>query len=304
MLKQHSVENYTSKLNLIFINSLRGIENEKTLMSHTEKIYYFIVNYEKETVEKLRDMDFEEVVTKRFSGGSTRFESSEELANYIENEIQLIESGVPLRAIKQQRNVDFIKTDNFDRDLVGKAHWAQQRLNPRVILEEEDDTPTPPPKAEARQSRKVTNNNADKQPTPALRSRKVVMEEEQKINGKRMIQERERSQSESKKKVKINDVPEYAPQIVKHNNTKVEQMQFVNKIVSGSGHKQKTIIVIMPVGIPGMGKSTFVDTQLKPYLESISDVKFVTFSSDAIRKDIIDDTMARNKAQGVNKSRD
>lgn len=99
-------------------------------------------------------------------------------------------------------------------------------------------------------------------------------------------------------------MPEYAPQIVKHTNTKVEQMQFINKVVSGGGHRQKTIIVIMPVGIPGMGKSTFVDTQLKPYLESISDVKFVTFSSDAIRKDIIDDTMARNKAQGVSKSRD
>ena len=78
----------------------------------------------------------------------------------------------------------------------------------------------------------------------------------------------------------------------------------MNKIASGGGHRQKTIIVIMPVGIPGMGKSTFVESQLKPYLESISDVKFVSFSSDAIRKDIIEDTMARNKAQGISKSRD
>ena len=60
----------------------------------------------------------------------------------------------------------------------------------------------------------------------------------------------------------------------------------------------------MPVGIPGMGKSTFIQSQLKPYLESIPDVKFVTFSSDAIRKDIIDETMARNKAQGITKTRD
>lgn len=73
-------------------------------------------------------------------------------------------------------------------------------------------------------------------------------------------------------------------------------MQFLNKVTGGAGHKQKTIIVIMPVGIPGMGKSTFVDTQLRPYMESISDVKFVSFSSDAIRKDIIDETIARNKA--------
>jgi ribosome biogenesis GTPase A len=69
---------------------------------------------------------------------------------------------------------------------------------------------------------------------------------------------RDRSQSESKKKVKINDVPEYAPQVAKQVN-KVEPMQFINKM-TGGGHKQKTIIVIMPVGIPGMGKSTFVET--------------------------------------------
>ena len=124
MLKQHSVENYTSKLNLIFINSLRGIQNETSLMSHTEKIYYFVVNYDKETVEKLRDQDFEEVITKKFSGGSTRFESAEELAAYIDNEIQLIESGVAIKAIKHQRNVEVIKTDNYDKDLVGRAHWA------------------------------------------------------------------------------------------------------------------------------------------------------------------------------------
>jgi hypothetical protein len=124
MLKQHSVENYTSKLNLIFINSLRGIQNETSLMSHTEKIYYFVVNYDKENIEKLRDQDFEEVITKKFSGGSTHFESAEELAAYIDNEIQLIESGVAIKAIKQQRNVEVIKTDNYDKDLVGRAHWA------------------------------------------------------------------------------------------------------------------------------------------------------------------------------------
>ena len=60
----------------------------------------------------------------------------------------------------------------------------------------------------------------------------------------------------------------------------------------------------MPVGIPGMGKSTFINNSLRPYMESIADVKFVSFSSDAIRKDILDETMARNKSQGINKTRD
>lgn len=58
----------------------------------------------------------------------------------------------------------------------------------------------------------------------------------------------------------------------------------------------KTILVIMPVGIPGMGKSTFIETQLKPYIESQPGIKFVSFASDAIRKDLVDETLAKNKA--------
>jgi hypothetical protein len=52
----------------------------------------------------------------------------------------------------------------------------------------------------------------------------------------------------------------------------------------------------MPVGIPGMGKSTFIETQLKPYIESQPGIKFVSFASDAIRKDLVDETLAKNKA--------
>ena len=146
-----------------------------------------------------------------------------------------------------------------------------------------------------------------------MKNRKVVIEEEQKQRSTRVVnnnQERNgRSESESKKRVKINEVPEYAPQTAKPViKSKVEtQVQFSNqnvKLATGSGHRQKTIIVIMPVGIPGMGKSTFVENQLKPYFESIPDVKFVTFASDAIRKDILEDTLARNKSQGINKTRD
>ncbi len=47
MLKQHTA---TSSLNLIFINSLKSIENENSLVSHTERIYYFIVNYTPENL--------------------------------------------------------------------------------------------------------------------------------------------------------------------------------------------------------------------------------------------------------------
>ena len=146
MLKQHSVDNFSSKLNLIFINSLRGIENETSLVSHTEKIYYFIVNYDKQTLEALKSLTFESVTTQRFSGGSTRFETAEELSQYIESELELIEAGTALAAIKRQRNVELIKTDNFDRDLVGRAHWAHQRLNPTVIIADDDEDVKPTPK--------------------------------------------------------------------------------------------------------------------------------------------------------------
>lgn len=179
MLQQHTVDNFSSRLNLIFINSLRGIENEQSLVSHTEKIYYFVVNYDRQTVEALRDHDFEEVNAKRFSGGSTRFENAEELTQYIESEIELIEAGTALSAVKRQRNVEIIKTDNFDRDLVGRAHWAHQRLNPTVLVAEDDDeevTPTPKPQA---QPRKVIHTEAT---TSVLKNRKVVMEEEKRTS--------------------------------------------------------------------------------------------------------------------------
>jgi len=44
-----------------------------------------------------------------------------------------------------------------------------------------------------------------------------------------------------------------------------------------------------------MGKSTFIETHLHPYFEN-SDVKFVSFASDRIRKDIVDEAIARNRS--------
>ena len=102
MLKQHhlSIPSATNQpppqINLIFINSLRGLETVESLMSHTEKIYYFIVNYTKDTLEKLRTRDFEECIASWFSGGSTRFNDAEHLNVYINEESKLLESGTPL----------------------------------------------------------------------------------------------------------------------------------------------------------------------------------------------------------------
>jgi len=60
----------------------------------------------------------------------------------------------------------------------------------------------------------------------------------------------------------------------------------------------------MPVGIPGMGKSTFIETQLRPYFEALQDVNFTTFSSDKIRKDLVDAEIAKNKSQGIHRTKD
>jgi len=70
-------------------------------VSNTEKIYYFVVNYTKETLEELRDRGYEESITHWFSGGSTKFEDSESLMSYIEEETKLVEAGTAIAAIKK-----------------------------------------------------------------------------------------------------------------------------------------------------------------------------------------------------------
>lgn len=106
MLKQHHLTlapettAAAPQLNLIFINSLRGLETVESLISHTEKIYYFVVNYTRETLTKVSERGYEESLGGWFSGGSTRFEDEESLMRYIEEESQLLEAGTALNSIK------------------------------------------------------------------------------------------------------------------------------------------------------------------------------------------------------------
>lgn len=70
-------------------------------------------------------------------------------------------------------------------------------------------------------------------------------------------------------------------------------------------HSVKTIIVVMPVGIPGMGKSTFIETQIRPFFEGMSDsVNFITFASDKIRKELLEEELEKNRRAGIRKTRD
>ena len=154
----------------------------------------------------------------------------------------------------------------------------------------------------------------------------------------------ERSQSASKR-VKINEVPEFAPAKATQNAGPSDQTYYVAKksvahnepnasyidtsaslvfsnlnskgktiapqatpttltfASSTSSIKNKTILVIIPIGIPGMGKSTFIDTQLRPFFDT-TDVKFTTFSSDRIRKDLVEESMSRPTANGSRKTKD
>ena len=116
-----------------------------------------------------------------------------------------------------------------------------------------------------------------------------------------------RSESETRKRVKINEVPEYAPAKLPAKTpaaavvVTTHQVANLSNVKRANGHN--TIIVIIPMGIPGMGKSTFVETQLRPYFEG-TDINFTTFASDKIRKEVLEEHIAHNKKQGVNKSRD
>jgi len=64
-----------------------------------------------------------------------------------------------------------------------------------------------------------------------------------------------RGESEGRKRVKINEVPEYAP-------AKVVSIVKTDATHSRKAPGHNTIVVLIPMGIPGMGKSTFIETHL------------------------------------------
>lgn len=52
-----------------------------------------------------------------------------------------------------------------------------------------------------------------------------------------------------------------------------------------------------------MGKTTFIETQLRPYFDS-TDIKFSSISSDQIRKEFIDEATHKSRANGQRKTKD
>lgn len=50
----------------------------------------------------------------------------------------------------------------------------------------------------------------------------------------------------------------------------------------------------MPIGIPGMGKSTFIEKYMRPFFEGLPSCVFTDISNDRIRRELIDEFLAAN----------
>lgn len=115
---------------------------------------------------------------------------------------------------------------------------------------------------------------------------------------------RKRNDSEQKKKVKINDVLDFAP-VVKKQGATTYVAKGAPQVASGETKKgtHNRIVIIMPMGIPGMGKSTILETHIQPHFEK-SGFGFSTFASDKIRKELVEELSAKYKKDGISKSKD
>ena len=63
--------------------------------------------------------------------------------------------------------------------------------------------------------------------------------------------------------------------------------------------KKRQVFVIIPVGLPGMGKTTFINSQMKDFFNQTDSCKFLSISSDSIRKQTIDDYLEKNPKHDI-----
>ena len=135
-----------SHLNLVILNSLTGLTGDNVkLMSHTDKIYYFVVNYSRSTLEKIvstagssDDDKFDALKESMYQGGANdKIINIETLEQYVAEEIKLIEEGKALVTLKKQcRNVEEINGANFEKELLDLISWAKIRLEPAVVAKQ------------------------------------------------------------------------------------------------------------------------------------------------------------------------
>jgi hypothetical protein len=199
--KQHHLPSGApTLLNLILLTSLKGLQTPAeiaAIKTHTEKIYYFSVNFTHEHLEGMLahttsqgEEGFAAMAEAMQSASGVG--SLEQLAQYVEDEVKNIEGGglVNLKK-KASRNLEEVNGPLFEKGLLELVEWAQIRLQP-VTATVAKSVPAAAAATNVPQSRRISTVD----PNPVLK--------------KNTGGAQERSHSASKR-VQINDVPEFAP---------------------------------------------------------------------------------------------
>jgi hypothetical protein len=134
----------------------------------------------------------------------------------------LVREEAPLKALKKLSNVSFINSNDLSKALLNQVNWAKYRLQPVLIV-----PPKPPPSEEppgkAVPTRRVVSQadaTAPHQPVPVLKKKPPLLpvKEQPAIGSSRTVEQQPhrgtsagRGESGSKKRVTINDVPEFEP---------------------------------------------------------------------------------------------
>lgn len=155
-----------------------------------------MVNFTEEALTGLKEYDLETLKNERYAGHA-QFESQEEFEEYIDEEIRNVQDGSAVAALKKLSNFSTINSDDLMEDLLKSVNWAKYRLQPVVLIQ-----PKPAPVIEPKPQRKSSIT----EPVPVLKKT---------VNESRVVETRgvaaNRSESGSKKRVTINEVPEFEP---------------------------------------------------------------------------------------------
>lgn len=122
-----------TQVNLILQYSLRGLAPPSKLVSHTEKIYYFVVNYTEDHLLSLKDHDLETLKNERYAGHAN-FESQEDFDAYLDEELEMLQEGSALKALKKLSNFNIVNSGDLMTDLLKSVNWAKYRLQPVLLV--------------------------------------------------------------------------------------------------------------------------------------------------------------------------
>lgn len=137
LFKQNLLPNGSpSTMNIIILSTLKGLEST-AIKSHTEKIYYFVVNFTRSHLEgTLAHASTDENLAGMQDAmyrGTLNIENYEDLETYVAEEVKMIEEGKALESLKAKaRNVEEINGATSEKSLLDLLDWAKIRLQPVV----------------------------------------------------------------------------------------------------------------------------------------------------------------------------